>query len=1377
MFASDSNPTKPSENNENTVSRYTSATCLSTNNVYLRIKPNSAKTNKEIYTVVGLKTLHVKKGENVDKKYTFTRIFDSESTQADLFCQSVRCQVIYFLLGESSTILTYGASNSGKTYTLYGSTDSPGVIPRAIEFLFSTINCTLAPWYKISDDNRIVCLDEQERNSEIHNKTNLINPNVIAKEEYTQARLSLNNSNPQIPELEEQDLWSDECMSSVWMSVAEIYNDNVYDLLAIDDQERRPLKVTTRRNCSTYVNGLKFIHITTALEACQLLMFVRSKMAVISTEPNITNSQSHTILTLKLLKYEKENVPEEVRVSTLTFCDVAGSRKFKKGEGKGSGSTESRNINNSLLVLGRCLKSLRDSHPSGDNVTGPFRESKLTRILQNVLTGREKVSFIINIDIGIDSFPETLSALNFSAMTKKLCSEPGILKQNTFSVTTITPRSPKSSTWASAAHSSRKVITVDFEEYETLKQQNKKLMEELSAMKATSNKKQIVSMKVSKETQSENSFFDYGELQEKHAKLMKRLEALERENLNREFEIRQGLVDHYSTAIKQLESTWKKGTQDIEDERRHLLKWSVNQVETFFKERIDSIMCNKRRKRNDDNNSNEIRPTYEELEAENAMITSEVVDLREMVRSLRTKNELLDKDRNKYEFKFSLTDGRLNYVYELAKMKFPELSSKVRNDANGPSQLMDELKRMFDEMGDRIWNLKYDLSVASNNRAKIMANSMETDKVLRNTKITLQETLNTVKDLENEKREKTNLIHNLQLQLRLLRKELTDTRECEIEYDAKCAGKEDVRSLNRKYHSLSNEDFFCSDNSDNTELITQAHVDIKAERYFNDDTKNSLKNVSLNTVDSDLDRHTFRSSDSGNVKEDSGIDFSCRSQSINDSSTMEETKENYRRTTSMFHHYNDGCEPTEQLKTNHTNVEHYTEQEQEMLLGRELSRDVSDLKAAIETLRRIADFNKLEVAEYRSKLLCCEEKAKELEEENEKLIKIVEIDSQKYNERINELTQELLVKREDDNRSLKQLEICLKKCAALEDQLSMLHLVHELTLKSFTNKNLQIEKSGKELSTKSLETSDKVAETRSDLFRVQQLQEKVNGLETVLEKCQEERNNYRERLQEHLETQSMLEMKLKWLSTEIRSRDDELVSLKTEFNNMAQQNECNDERMKHLGGEIVRSNDSVRCMKEKLTYFEETRKNLEERLENEIVDPRSSLTNIIQKIYEQNKDREEKFYKLKLQMRENEAEMDLLKKHRNDNIKKYECMVQHLRIEVEKKKEQLTKLQKLIFTNFTLRYRKLCNKRRSKSLVFQLQKLTICSKQDLKVSSVDRITNDEELSPPIYECSIDNSRDVHFPNSQLSARNEELDTKSAYGTEESCPVRLLISKG
>lgn len=1304
MFASDSNPTKPSENNENTVSRYTSATCSSMNNVYLRIKPNSAKTNKEIYTVVGSKTLHVKKGENVDKKYFFTRIFDSESTQADLFCQSVRWQVIYFLLGESSTIVTYGASNSGKTYTLYGSTDSPGVIPRAIELLFSTINCTLAPWYKISDDNRIVCLDERERNSEIHNKTNLINPNVIAKEEYTQARLSLNNSNPQIPELEEQDLWSDECMSSVWMSVAEIYNDNVYDLLAIDDQDRRPLKVTTRRDCSTYVNGLKFIHITTALEACQLLIFVQSRMAVISTAPNITNSQSHTILTLKLLKYKKENVPEEVRVSTLTFCDVAGSRKFKKGEGKGSGSTESRNINNSLLVLGRCLKSLRGSHPSGDNVTGPFRESKLTRILQKVLTGRENVSFIINIDIGIDSFPETLSALNFSAMAKKLGSEPGILKRST-SVTTMTSRSPKSSTWAFAAHSPRKVITVDFEEYETLKQRNKNLMEELNAMKATSNKKQIISMKVSKETQLENSFFDYRELQEKHAELMKRLEALERENLNREFEIRQELIDYYSTAIKQLESTWKKRTQDIEDERRHLLKWSVNQVETFFKERIDRIMCNKKRKRDDDNNSNEIQPTYVELEAENAMITLEVV--------------------------------------------------KAQNNACDPSRLMDELKRMFDEMVDNISYLKHDLNLV-NNRAKIMPNSMETEKIQWNTKITLEEALNKVKDLESERREKTNLIHNLQLQLRLLRKELTDTRECEIEYDAKCAGKEDVRSLNRKYHSLSNEDFFYSDNSDNTELITQAHVDIKAE----------------NTVDSDLDRHTFRSSDSDNLKEDSGIDFNCRSQSINDSSTMEETKENYTRTTSTFHHYNDGCEQTKQLKTNHTNVEHYTEQEREMSLDRELLRDVSDLKSAIDTLRRIADFNKLEVAEYRSKLLCCEEKAKELKEENEKLIKIVEIDSQKYNERINELTQELLVKEEDDNRSLKQLETCLKKCASLEDQLSVLHLVYEQTLKSFANKYPKIEKSGKELSAKSLETSsDKVAETRSDLFSVQQLQEKVNGLETVLEKCQEERNNYRERLQEHLETQSMLEMKLKWLSTEIRSRDDELVSLKTEFNNMAQRNESNDKRIKHLSEEIVRSNDNVRCMKEKLTYFEETRKNLEKRLENEIVDPRSSLTNIIQKIYEENKDREEKFYKLKLQVRENEIEMDLLKKHRNDNIKKYECMVQYLRIEVEKKKEQLTKLQKLIFTNFTLRYRKLCNKRRSKSMVFQLQKLTICSKQDLKVSSVNRITNNEELSPSISECSVDNSRDVHFPNTQLSARNEEFDTKSAYGTEESCPVR------
>ncbi|OAD52451.1 Kinesin-like protein KIF20B [Eufriesea mexicana] len=1330
----DSDFSKATENNESSVIRYISSSSSSASNVYLRIKPNSGETNQEIYTVVGSTTLLVKKGENLDKRYGFTRIFDSDTSQADLFYHSIRHQVIHFLLGKDSTILTYGVSNSGKTYTLYGTPESPGVIPRTIELLFSSVNCTLAPWYKITDDNRIVTLNEFERTRELHSKTDLLNPKVITKDEYTQARLSLNNTNPQLAEQEEQEYWGDECMSSVWISVAEIYNDNVYDLLNVNDQERRPLKVTTGRDGSTYVNCLKFLPITTALEACQLLIFVQSRMTVAQTAMNVANSQSHTLLTLKLLKYEEENAPDKVRVSTLTFCDVAGSRRFKTREETGARLLESKNINNSLVVLGRCLKNLRSSHLSGDHVAGPFRESKLTRILQRVLSGREMVSFIVTIDTTSETFPETLSVLNFSTMARRLGNESRVSRRNT--VSTITPLSSKSSTMTSVTQSPRKTLTIDVDEYE------------------------------------------------KNEKLKNRVETLERDNLNRELDVRQELMDQYSATIEELESSWKKRAKDIEDKGQDLLKWSVDQVETFYKERIDSLIYNKKRKRNDNDNADGIRLIYEELETENALITSKVVVLREMVQSLRTENELLSTDRNKCNFELTLIRKKLKAFHDLLRLRFPELFLKVHDNTNDVSWLIHELKRMFDEKVENIQVLEKDLSRATDDYVKMATKSIEMEKELCNTKISLQETLNKTKDFETDIREKTNRIHGLQFQLQLLRKELVDVRECEIDYGtSKSSRKGNIQSLARNYYPGYSDEFFGNDNVDNTEL-TQARVDIKAEHYFNHADTNSLKKVYMHTVDTDIDRHTIRSSDSGNAKEDSGIDFSCRSQisiSINGGSSIKEVKENCTQTTSQLPDNTDTNDTRERIEQTESTIdlvssEEYTKKEREVLLSKGLSSQMNDTRSHV--LKRIADFNKSETARCTSKLLTFQVKMEELKKENEKLRKLIEIDSQKYNERIKELTDELLLKEEDDIRNLKQLEGCLEKCAYLENQLSVLHLVHEETVRSLTNRRVergtQVEKLEMEPSMESLqaeETGGEVAEARSDLFRVQQLQEKVNGLETVLEKCREEKNNYRERLQEHLEMQSMLEMKLKWLSTEVRNRDDELICLKAEVDNMVLANNSNNESVKSLSEEIVRSSDSVNCMNEKLTFLEETRQRLEETLESKILESRLSSgylvkdTASLNKVDEEEKEKEVESCDLKLRLCENEREMVSLKKHRNDMIKKYECMVQHLRIQVEKKKEQMIKLQKLLLSNFTWRYRKLAGRRSDKSTTFQLQKLANYSNRDWKLPIVNK--SNEERSLSMMKGSMDSSSYANSLNSQFSTKNAGSDTNSACETEAS----------
>ncbi|XP_017888533.1 kinesin-like protein KIF20A [Ceratina calcarata] len=1212
---------------ENTISDCTLSNYSFASNVYLRIKPSLEATSAEIYTVHNSTTLHVKKGESIDKKYIFTRIFDSSYSQEDIFYHSVRQQVINFLLGESSTILTYGASNSGKTYTLYGTPKSPGIIPRAIELLFSAVNCTLAPWYKVIDGNRIVTLNEDERAYEIQCKKDIINPEVIAKEEYTQARLSLNNSNPQLPE--ERDACGDECMSSVWISVAEIYNDNVYDLLVVNEEEKQPLKMASRKDGSTYVKDLKFIAITTALEACQLLVFVQSKMTIASTVVNDASSRSHTFFTIKLLKYERQNSPEEVQVSTLTFCDVAGSRRFKNRAETGVRLTEWRNINNSLLVLGRCLKTARTSNSIGNvHVAGPFRESKLTRILQKVLAGRETISFIVTIDTEADAFPETLSILNFSAIARKLNAESKVLKRNAFSI--MTPRSLKSSTLASIVHTPEKLITVDSEEYETLKRRIKELTEELEEMQLIYYAKRDAIETISRGTQSEKSFLDYEQLEERNAILLKNLETLECDNLDRELELRQKLADQYSTAVKELQYCSKERTQVVEDQGRELLKWSVDQIEAFYKERIDNIMYNKKRKRIDGDVG--IQSICQELETENAMMTSKLIVLREMVRNLRAENQSLSTERNKCNFELVLIKEKLTNFHDLVRIHFPELFVKIQDITSDVGWLVHELKIMLDQKTRSIEILERDLNRERNDYIKVVSKSLEMENELCNTKRLLQESLTKASDLENEIIQKANLICNLEIELQLQKEEQSNVEQSEVDSNvSKCLPKEGVHGLIGKYNSICSDDFFCS--SDNTELVTQAHIDMKAEHYLYSDSKNSPKKVSLNSLD------TFRSSISNDVKEDSGIDISSRSQrstSINDGAIMDEMKEKWTQTFSLLENNNDTCKNATELEAYYKNLKQCSMQK-DRSSDTEQSDPANDVKSVITALRKVADANMSELAVCKATLAFSELRMEELEKENEKLRKMVEVDSQKYKQRIKELSEELLIKEENETGNLKRLENCLEKCASLEDQLSVLHLVHKQMVRSFpkciAEQVSQIEKLVMELSGKSLgeEIDDGTGEARGDLFKVQQLHEKVNELETVLEKCCEEKSNYRERLQKQLEVQSMLETKLKWLSTEIRSKDDEFNTLKTKVSGVVIAQSSNDEEIKNLGEKIFRSHQTVNVMKEKLAYFEEMRKCFEEMLTRDI-----QKSNSVEKEIKG----EGEFSRLKIELIENKREMD-----------------------------------------------------------------------------------------------------------------------------------------
>ena len=208
--------------------------------------------------------------------------------------------------------MSYGTTNSGKTYTLFGTNTSPGIIPNSINLIFSKIDCTLRPWYKPTYGHNVVCLDEADRILEINAREKLLSCRVIQTQS-SETFMKLEESNSK-----EESGSSDGFFYSVWLSFIEIYNEVIFDLLAVDDEGKNmQLKLVTDKKGNTCLKGLRMVSVSSGLEAFQIMMAGKSRLSVASTAMNSKSSRSHGIFTMTLLKYSKEYAPEEVTVRTF----------------------------------------------------------------------------------------------------------------------------------------------------------------------------------------------------------------------------------------------------------------------------------------------------------------------------------------------------------------------------------------------------------------------------------------------------------------------------------------------------------------------------------------------------------------------------------------------------------------------------------------------------------------------------------------------------------------------------------------------------------------------------------------------------------------------------------------------------------------------------------------------------------------------------------------------------------------------------------------------------------------------------------------------------------------------------------------------------
>lgn len=287
------------------------------------------------------------------KTYYFDNVFDGESNQLDLYVDTARPIVEKVLEGYNGTILAYGQTGTGKTYTMSGNAESPqtkGIIPNAFAHIFGH----------------------------------------IAKARENQKFL-------------------------VRVSYMEIYNEEVRDLLGKD--VTKSLEVKERPDIGVFVKDLSGYVVHNADDLENIMRLGNKNRAVGATKMNLESSRSHAIFSITIERSELgEGGQQHVRMGKLQLVDLAGSERQSKTQASGQRLKEATKINLSLSVLGNVISALVD----GKSAHIPYRNSKLTRLLQDSLGGNSKTVMCATISPADTNYMETISTLRYASRAKNI---------------------------------------------------------------------------------------------------------------------------------------------------------------------------------------------------------------------------------------------------------------------------------------------------------------------------------------------------------------------------------------------------------------------------------------------------------------------------------------------------------------------------------------------------------------------------------------------------------------------------------------------------------------------------------------------------------------------------------------------------------------------------------------------------------------------------------------------------------------------------------------------------------------------------------------------------------------------------------------------
>jgi len=215
---------------------------------------------------------------------------------------------------------------------------------------------------------------------------------------------------------------SDTKRYEVTYSMLEIYNERVRDLLVPEDNApKEGLKVRERTTGECYAEGQKDMPVNSYSQIEKLMDYGNKNKTIGATKMNKESSRSHTVITIKFKQIELFNGKQSIRSPVINLVDLAGSEKVAQTGATGSRMKEGIAINQSLSTLGLCIKILSEkSSGKARNEVVPFRNSVLTRLLQNALGGNSKTIMVCALSPASSNYEETLNTLRYAERAKKI---------------------------------------------------------------------------------------------------------------------------------------------------------------------------------------------------------------------------------------------------------------------------------------------------------------------------------------------------------------------------------------------------------------------------------------------------------------------------------------------------------------------------------------------------------------------------------------------------------------------------------------------------------------------------------------------------------------------------------------------------------------------------------------------------------------------------------------------------------------------------------------------------------------------------------------------------------------------------------------------